>query len=117
MTIRPFLVNGEWRTGEGTLEVRSPFDDSLVEELGVPTDADVEEAAQVAHDTFHEAVRLPIHVRSEALDHISRRLAEDIERNAKLIAPAIARRDALQVSIVLTGRSVEYSLASRRRWA
>ena len=30
--IRPFLVNGEWRTGEGTLEVRSPFDDAVVAE-------------------------------------------------------------------------------------
>ena len=42
--IRPFLVNGEWRTGEGTFEVKSPFDDSVVAELGVPTAADVEEA-------------------------------------------------------------------------
>ena len=42
--IRPFLVNGDWRTGEGTLEVRSPFDDAVVAELGVPTEADVEEA-------------------------------------------------------------------------
>ncbi len=86
MTIRPFLVNGEWRIGEGTLEVKSPFDGSLVAEIGVPTAADVEEASQLAHDTFHEAVRLPVHVRSEALDHISRRLAEDIDKNARLIA-------------------------------
>ena len=86
MTTRPFLVNGEWRTGEGTLEVKSPFDDSLVEELGVPSAADVEEAVAVAAETFKESVKLPVHVRSEALDHISRRLAEDIEKNAELIA-------------------------------
>ena len=42
--IRPFLVNGQWRTGDGTFEVRNPYDDSLVAELGVPTEADVEEA-------------------------------------------------------------------------
>ena len=30
MTVRPYLVNGEWRAGEGTMEVRSPFDDSIV---------------------------------------------------------------------------------------
>ena len=84
--IRPFLVNGEWRTGEGTFEVKSPFDDSVVAELGVPTAADVEEASQAAADTFQEAYRLPVHVRAEALDHISRRLAEDIDKNAQLIA-------------------------------
>src|SRR4249920_3054039 len=84
--IRPFLVNGEWRTGEGTFEVKSPFDDSMVAELGVPTAADVEEASQVAADTFETSQHLPVHARSEALDHISRRLAEDIEKNAALIA-------------------------------
>ncbi len=86
MAVRPYLVNGDWRTGEGTFEVKSPFDDAAVAEIAVPTDADVEEAAATAAATFEESSRLPIHVRSEALDHISRRLAENIEANAKLIA-------------------------------
>jgi acyl-CoA reductase-like NAD-dependent aldehyde dehydrogenase len=86
MTARPYLVNGEWRTGEGTFEVRSPYDDSLVDEIGVPTAADVEEALAAAASTFEESRRLPIHARSEALDHISARLKETIEQNAGLIA-------------------------------
>jgi acyl-CoA reductase-like NAD-dependent aldehyde dehydrogenase len=86
MSTRPFLVNGEWRTGQGTFEVKSPFDDSVVAEIGVPTDADVEEAAATAHDTFKESRHLPIHARSEALDHISKRLSETIDENAELIA-------------------------------
>ncbi len=86
MTVRPFLVNGEWRTGEGTLEVTSPYDDSVIAEIGIPTDADVEEAAATAAATFEESKRLPIHARADALDHISKRLAETIEENAKLIA-------------------------------
>ena len=53
--IRPFLVNGEWRTGEGTFEVKSPYDDSVVAELGVPTAADVEEAIATAAETFEES--------------------------------------------------------------
>jgi acyl-CoA reductase-like NAD-dependent aldehyde dehydrogenase len=79
-------VNGEWRTGEGTLEVHSPFDDSVVAEIGVPTEADVEEAVATAAATFEESKKLPVWARSEALDHISRRLSETIEDNAKLIA-------------------------------
>jgi acyl-CoA reductase-like NAD-dependent aldehyde dehydrogenase len=53
MAVRPYLVNGEWRTGEGgTFEVHSPFDDGLVAEIGVPTEADVEEAVATAAATF-----------------------------------------------------------------
>ncbi len=69
--VRPFLVNGEWRTGEGTFEVRSPFDDDVVAEIGVPTQADVEEATAAAATTFEESQHLPVWARSEALDHIS----------------------------------------------
>ena len=86
METRPFLVNGEWRTGEGTFEVKSPFDDSVVAQIGVPTDADVDEAAATAAETFKTSRHLPVHVRSEALDHISKRLSETIDENAELIA-------------------------------
>ena len=86
MTVRPYLVNGEWRTGEGTFEVKSPFDDSVVAEVAVPTAADVEEAMATAASTFEESKKLPVWARSEALDHISKRLAETVDENAELIA-------------------------------
>jgi acyl-CoA reductase-like NAD-dependent aldehyde dehydrogenase len=86
MAVRPYLVNGEWRTGDGSFEVHSPYDDSVVAEIGVPTEADVEEAATTAHDTFAESSKLPVHERADALDHVSKRLGETIEENAKLIA-------------------------------
>ncbi|MEA2550353.1 MAG: hypothetical protein QOE25_122 [Actinomycetota bacterium] len=84
--VRPYLVNGEWRTGEGTFEVKNPYDDAVVAEIAVPSAADVEEATALAAETFKTSQHLPVHVRSEALDHISRRLKEDIDKNAKLIA-------------------------------
>src|SRR5829696_1980461 len=86
MTVRPFLVNGEWRTGEGTFEVHSPYDDSVVAEIGLPTADDVEEAVATAAETFEGSRNLPVHARAEALDHISRRLGETIQENAELIA-------------------------------
>ena len=86
MAVRPYLVNGEWRTGDGSFEVHSPFDDSVVAEIGVPTEADVEEAAATAHETFKESSKLPIHARADALDHVSKRLGETIDENAELIA-------------------------------
>ena len=83
---RPFLVNGQWRTGEGTFEVHSPYDDAVVAEIAVPTADDVEESARVADETFGDSKDLPVWARAEALDHISKRLGETIEENAKLIA-------------------------------
>ncbi len=86
MSVRPYLVNGEWRTGDGTFEVKNPYDDSVVEEIAVPTQADVEEAVATAAATFEESKHLPVHARADALDHISRRLGETIPQNAELIA-------------------------------
>jgi aldehyde dehydrogenase (NAD+) len=86
MAVKPFFVNGEWRTGEGTFEVKSPYDESVVAEIGVPTDADVEEAIATAASTFEESRHLSVAARSTALDHISRRLAETADETAELIA-------------------------------
>src|SRR5215207_8241939 len=86
MATRPFLVAGEWRTGQGTFEVKSPFDDGVVDQIGIPTQDDVEEATAQAAATFQESRHLPVHARSDALDHISKRLAETLDENAQLIA-------------------------------
>jgi acyl-CoA reductase-like NAD-dependent aldehyde dehydrogenase len=86
MAVRPFYVNGEWRTGEGTLEVKSPYDDGVVAEIGVPTEADVEEAIATADETFKESRFLSVAARSAALDQISMRLAETADETAELIA-------------------------------
>jgi aldehyde dehydrogenase (NAD+) len=86
MSVRPYLVNGEWRTGEGSFEVRSPYDEAVVAEIARPTEADVEEAAQIAESTFADSKRLSVAARSSALDHISMRLAETLDDNAELIA-------------------------------
>ena len=86
MSVRPYLVNGEWRTGEGAAQVHSPYDESLVAEIGVPTAADVEEAVATASATFEESRHLPVHARADALDRISARLKESIDENAELIA-------------------------------
>jgi acyl-CoA reductase-like NAD-dependent aldehyde dehydrogenase len=86
MTTKPFYVAGDWRMGQGTLEVKSPWDGSVVAELGVPTDADVEEAVSSAAATFKQSRHLPTHVRAEALMHISRRIAERVDEIAEIVA-------------------------------
>jgi acyl-CoA reductase-like NAD-dependent aldehyde dehydrogenase len=52
----------------------------------VPTPDQVEQAVGAAHAVRKEAAALPIHVRAEALDHVSRRLSERAEEIAQLIS-------------------------------
>jgi len=83
---RPYYVAGEARTGAETFEVKSPYDGSVVAEVASPTDEDVEEALQKAADAFKETRNLPIHVRAEALMHVSRRISERTDEAAEIIA-------------------------------
>jgi aldehyde dehydrogenase (NAD+) len=86
MAVRPFYVGGEWRTGQGSFDVTSPFDGSVVAEVGVPTDQDVEDAVTGATSVFRESRHLPVHFRAEALAHVSARIKERNEELAELIA-------------------------------
>jgi len=86
VSVKPFYVAGEWRSGQGTLKVNSPYDGSLVAELGVPADADVEAAVSKAVEAFRESRHLPTHARAEALLHISRRIGDRVDELAELVA-------------------------------
>ncbi len=81
-----FLVAGEWRSGSGSFEVKSPYDGGLVARVGVPGEADVDDAIGAAHEIFDTTRKLPVHVRAAALDHISRALDRRLEEVAELIA-------------------------------
>jgi acyl-CoA reductase-like NAD-dependent aldehyde dehydrogenase len=86
MTTTPYLVAGDRRIGEDTFEVSSPYDGSLVAEVGSPPDDHVEEAVVRATETFEESRTLPVHARAEALTYISRRLQERLDEVAETIA-------------------------------
>jgi aldehyde dehydrogenase (NAD+) len=87
MRTRPYLIAGDWRTGEGSFDVASPFDGNVVAGVGTPSDADVEEAVAAASETFEtESRNLPVHARAEGLMHVSRRLHERGGEVAETIA-------------------------------
>ncbi|MGH2735630.1 MAG: aldehyde dehydrogenase family protein [Actinomycetota bacterium] len=83
---RKYLVAGDWKSSSETFDVKSPYDDEVVATVAKPSDADVEAAIAAAAAVFDESRRLPVHVRAEALAHISRRLAERVDEVAELIA-------------------------------
>src|SRR5947207_7935120 len=86
MATKPFYVAGDWRTGDGTLDVHSPYDDSVVASVGVPTNQDVEEAVVRSVDTFEQSRNLPVWQRAEALMHVSRRISERVDELAEAVA-------------------------------
>jgi len=83
---KPFLVAGQWRTGEGTFEVHNPVNGEVVAEVGKPTAEDIEDAMAAAAGVFDEARLLPIWARADALDQMSRMLADRRDEIAQLIA-------------------------------
>ncbi|WP_344445002.1 aldehyde dehydrogenase family protein [Kitasatospora nipponensis] len=84
-TTHAFWLAGRQETGESTFEVRHPWDDSLVATVGVPTDAQVDEAVEAAVAAVPVFSATPAHVRAAALDHVARRLTERTEEIARLI--------------------------------
>ncbi len=83
--VTPFYLSGTTATGEDTLPVTSPWDGSVVGEVSIPTDAQVEQAVADLYAARYEAQATPAHVRAAALDHISARLSERAEEVAALI--------------------------------
>jgi acyl-CoA reductase-like NAD-dependent aldehyde dehydrogenase len=83
---RPYLVAGEFKSSGETFEVKSPFNGEVVATVSKPTKADIEAATAAADEAFEETRKLPVHVRSEALSHISKRLAERIDEVTESIA-------------------------------
>ncbi|MFD8724014.1 MULTISPECIES: aldehyde dehydrogenase family protein [Streptomyces] len=81
-----FWLAGRQVTGEDTFDVTNPWDGRLVGKVGVPTDAQVEEAVAAAYAVRDEFAATPAHVRAAALDHVSRRLVERTEEIARLIS-------------------------------
>ncbi|MEU4834978.1 aldehyde dehydrogenase family protein [Streptosporangium sp. NPDC023615] len=85
MDVRPFWLAGRPATGDTELTVTNPHDGRVVAVCSVPAPEQVEEAVAAAAAVRATAAALPIHVRAEALAHVSRRLAERADEIARLI--------------------------------
>jgi aldehyde dehydrogenase (NAD+) len=84
--VKSYLVAGEWIQGSDAFDVTAPWDDSVVAQVGKPSPADVETAVKAAHEAFEQTRKLPVHVRAEALMHISNGIIERADEVAEIIA-------------------------------
>ena len=105
----PFLVGGDWRSSGEVREVRSPFDGSLAGSHFVPSERDLEDAADAATAAF-AAGPLPRYERAEWLTRAAGLVAERAEDLARTVVDESAKP--------LKGARAEVSrFASTLRWS
>jgi acyl-CoA reductase-like NAD-dependent aldehyde dehydrogenase len=84
-TIRPFLVGGLWRESNEVLEVRSPFDGTLIGRVALATETDADDAVAAAKNATQLIRQLSVFARTRILSS----LYEEIGRRADTIADLI----------------------------
>ncbi len=116
--MRTFWLAGRPATGDSELTVTNPHDGRVVAAHSVPTEAQVEEAVAAADAVAKEAAALPVHVRAEALAHVSRRIAERADELAHLITSENGK--PLMWARAEVGRAVStfrFAAEETRRWS
>ena len=68
------LIGGEWRGSDDVMEVRFPYDGSLVDAVAMASAADMSDAMDAAIDGFELTRTLPSYKRSEILQNMGRLL-------------------------------------------
>jgi len=80
------LIGGEFRTSGELLEVRSPYDNSLVANTFWAPEKDIEEAIQLAQAAFAELAALPTYRRAEILRKMSAGVESRQEELVRMMA-------------------------------
>ncbi|MGH8826907.1 MAG: aldehyde dehydrogenase family protein, partial [Jiangellaceae bacterium] len=106
----PFWIAGRTAVGTETLTVHHPYDSRLVGTVGIPDEAQVEEAVAAAGAAAPVLAGLPAHARASALDHVARQL----EQRSAEIADLIVEENGKPI---VWARSEVSRAVSTFRWA
>jgi glyceraldehyde-3-phosphate dehydrogenase (NADP+) len=104
-------LGGQWQEGSGIREVRSPYDGRLVGRHHVASRKQVQEAIARATEAFEETRRLPAHERSRICAAVARKISEEADELAALVAQEAGKPITLARGEV--GRAVQtFTLAA-----
>ena len=81
------LIAGKWVEGKETIEVRDPFDNSVIDTVPNGTAADIDAAITAAEEGYRVSRALPVHERVRIL----KKAADIIDDNAEEFAVIIAK--------------------------
>lgn len=76
MMARKNLIGGEWRGSDDVMEVRFPYDGSLVDAVSMASAQDMQDAMDAAIAGYALTRALPSHKRSEILENMARLLRQ-----------------------------------------
>ena len=99
------LIGGEWRGSDDVMEVRFPFDGSIVDAVSMASAADMEAAMAAAQAGYEITRKLPSHRRSEILENMVRLVRQRFDEivEAMIMEGGKNRKTALGE----TGRAIE----------
>lgn len=80
------LLNGEWVERENKIEVRDPYDNSLIDTVPSASQDDVDTAFKAAVLGFEEAKKMSVYERAQILFKAASIISENLEEFATLIA-------------------------------
>ena len=81
-----FLLNGKWETRGKLLEIRSPYDQSVVGTVTQAGQADAEQAIAAAVRAFEVTKKLPAYERQRVLRTVSHRISERRDELARVMS-------------------------------
>lgn len=79
------LVGGNWRETSDVLEVRFPYDDSVVDSVYMATHKDMEDALIAAQQGFEVTRKLPSYKRTEILEKLGALMRRDFDEIVELM--------------------------------
>jgi acyl-CoA reductase-like NAD-dependent aldehyde dehydrogenase len=80
-----FLVGGEWRDSPDVMEVRFPYDGSVVDSVYLARPQDLEDAISIAQRGFEITRKLPSYRRTEILQNLHRLMKEHFDEIVELM--------------------------------
>ena len=99
------LIGGEWRGSDDVMEVRFPYDGSLVDAVSMASAADMNDAMDAALEGFEMTRKLPSHKRSQILQNMVRLLRERFDEvvDAMIMEGGKNRKTAVGETIARAG--------------
>lgn len=111
----PARVGGEDVWSSETIDVRSPYDDSLLSVVPECSTAIIDDAVAVAHDRLDHTKTIPAYERAEILDRAATVLAERSEMFAKSISTEAAKPiTAARTEVTRAIDTIRFSAAAAR---
>lgn len=114
----PFLIAGEATTTDSRIEIRNSFDGRIVATVSEADPVHIESAIAAASAVATEFASTPVHIRADALIHISTRLNDRHEEIAQLISAESGKPIKwARVEVTRAATTFRWAAEEARRWS